>query len=151
MYVVCVSLQAHESISVEYEKIMKDLQTLNALSDSNRLLRDENKSLEEKVCQYKMYMYKMYMYIRTRTCTYMYIHVGTCTCVCFHYLDYIYYMSPLLVRFLLLKPAIKTHSLRSSPSRTHSNLYHHKKTLSLLRRWPLRKRWSVGTKGLISS
>ena len=41
--------QAHESTSVEYEKILKDLQTLNALSDSNKLLRDENKSLQEKV------------------------------------------------------------------------------------------------------
>ena len=51
---------------------MKDLQTLNALSDSNRLLRDENKSLEEKV-SYNVVMYS--------TCTSCTVHVHVCILV----------------------------------------------------------------------
>ena len=55
--------QSQGDIAAQYEEVMKKVQTLNVISDSNRLLRDERDQLSKQVRL--EYVYKNY----------------TCTCI----------------------------------------------------------------------
>ena len=55
--------QSQGDIAAQYEEVMKKVQTLNVISDSNRLLRDERDQLTKQVRL--EYVYKNY----------------TCTCI----------------------------------------------------------------------
>ena len=46
----CIHLQSQSDIATQYEEVMTKVHTLNVISDSNRLLRDERDQLTKQVC-----------------------------------------------------------------------------------------------------